>query len=90
MHPSGPQSSADVRRTGSLIAVFVLAAAFAFSGPTRATANHGDGNMPYSVNYQIVESQLRVCDQSAATSHQIDQALGIWNSGLGRNIWSQS
>jgi hypothetical protein len=33
-------------------------------GVDKALANHADGNMPWSVNYWIVEDQIRVCNQS--------------------------
>lgn len=76
-----------------VVSVFSVALALilAQTAKTDVAANHADGNMPWSVNYQIVENQLRVCDQSAgATAQQIDQAVAIWNSGLERTIASQS
>jgi hypothetical protein len=50
-------------------------------------ADHSDGNMPLSVNYWVVESQLRVCDHSSLiTTTQLNNGLAYWNSGLGKTI----
>lgn len=49
-------------------------------------------NIALEVNYNVVQDQLRVCNQSTrASDNDVDQALGMfWNSGAGKEIAVQS
>jgi hypothetical protein len=53
----------------------------------QAVADHSDGNMPYSVNYWVVEGTLAVCNNSTNVSaNQLNSAIAGWNSGIGGAI----
>jgi len=70
-----------------MVSGVALAAAVLLFGTAPVEGDHFDGNMPNSVNYWIVEpDQIRVCDLGTlATTAQIDAALNIWNTGIGRS-----
>lgn len=60
--------------------------------PPSAAADHNEtGNIAYEVSYNVVQDQLRVCNRSTrAVNFDIDEALSIWNLGVGKTIAVQS